>query len=160
MLRCRSQVRRFFKSRREFTSRDKISKSASYVVMTLFTTNMQIVNENIRCKGNCQSTASTLGCATRRPQQGIRSVSVKRAPKRAPLSRSSALRDTNTQCDLLTVRGVAHLVVHGVNNWLDQLRNDATRSIGGDLWRRVCCRPWTWWCNDATALAGFATMMM
>jgi len=24
----------------------------------------------------------------------------------------------------------------------------------------VCCRPWTWWCNDATALAGYATMMM
>jgi len=59
-----------------------------------------------------------------------------------------------------SLRGVVHLVVHGVNNWLDQLRNDATRSIGGDLWRRVCCRPWTWWCNDATALAGFATMMM
>ena len=31
-------------------------------------------------------------------------------------------------------------------------------------WRRhcpeACCRPWTWWCNDATALAGYATMMM
>jgi len=24
----------------------------------------------------------------------------------------------------------------------------------------ACCRPWTWWCNDATALAGCATMMM
>ena len=23
----------------------------------------------------------------------------------------------------------------------------------------VCCRPWTWWCNDATALAGYATTM-
>jgi len=27
-------------------------------------------------------------------------------------------------------------------------------------WRALeaCCRPWTWWCNDATALAGYATM--
>ena len=24
----------------------------------------------------------------------------------------------------------------------------------------ACCRPWTWWCNDATALAGYATMTM
>jgi len=26
-------------------------------------------------------------------------------------------------------------------------------------WRALeaCCRPWTWWCNDATALAGYAT---
>ena len=22
----------------------------------------------------------------------------------------------------------------------------------------TCCRPWTWWCNDATALAGYATV--
>ena len=29
-------------------------------------------------------------------------------------------------------------------------------------WRALeaCCRPWTWWCNDATALAGYATTMM
>ena len=29
-------------------------------------------------------------------------------------------------------------------------------------WRplEVCCQPWTWWCNDATALAGCATTMM
>jgi len=29
-------------------------------------------------------------------------------------------------------------------------------------WRAVeaCCQPWTWWCSDATALAGYATFMM
>ena len=29
-------------------------------------------------------------------------------------------------------------------------------------WRALeaCCRPWTWWCNDATALAGYATIMI
>ena len=29
-------------------------------------------------------------------------------------------------------------------------------------WRplETCCRPWTWWCNDATGLAGYAAMMM
>ena len=45
------------------------------------------------------------------------------------------------------------------NNRLDQLRNDSTHPSD---WRalEVCCRPWTWWCNDATALAGYATMMM
>ena len=37
--------------------------------------------------------------------------------------------------DLLTARGVAHLVVHGTK-WLDQLRNDSTRPIG-ELWRGV-----------------------
>jgi len=43
------------------------------------------------------------------------------------------------------------------NNWLDQLRNDSTPSSD---WRALeaCCQPWTWWCNDATALAGYATM--
>ena len=24
----------------------------------------------------------------------------------------------------------------------------------------ACCRPWTWWCNEATALAGHANLMM
>ena len=24
----------------------------------------------------------------------------------------------------------------------------------------TCCRPWTWWCNNATVLAGLANMMM
>jgi len=23
----------------------------------------------------------------------------------------------------------------------------------------ACCRPWTWWCNDATAFVGYATTM-
>jgi len=29
-------------------------------------------------------------------------------------------------------------------------------------WRALeaCCRPWTWWCNDATALAGYVKLMM
>ena len=28
-------------------------------------------------------------------------------------------------------------------------------------WRALeaCCRPWTWWCNDATALAGYANLI-
>jgi len=43
------------------------------------------------------------------------------------------------------------------NKWLDQLRNDSTVRLesSGDV-----CRPWTWWCNDATTLTGYATMMM
>jgi len=41
------------------------------------------------------------------------------------------------------------------NKWLDQLRNDSTCPTG-DLWG-ACCRPWR---NDATAVAGYATMMM
>jgi len=41
------------------------------------------------------------------------------------------------------------------DKWLDQLQNDSNRPIG-DLWRR----PWTWWCNDATELTGYATMMI
>ena len=34
---------------------------------------------------------------------------------------------TRHWADLLTVRSVAHLVVHGWNKWLDQLRDDSTR---------------------------------
>jgi len=46
------------------------------------------------------------------------------------------------------------------NNWLNQLRNDSIRPTGD--WRALeaCCRPWTWWCNDATALAGYANLIM
>jgi len=38
----------------------------------------------------------------------------------------------------------------------------ATKRFHPSDWKpvEVCCRPWTWWCNDATALAGYANMMM
>jgi len=26
--------------------------------------------------------------------------------------------------------------------------------------RKDSCRPWTWWCNDATAVAGYSTVMI
>jgi len=54
------------------------------------------------------------------------------------------------------VRGVAHLVVHGTSG------QPATKRLHPSDWRplEACCRPWTWWCNDATALAGLATVMM
>ena len=60
--------------------------------------------------------------------------------------------------DLLTARGVAHLV-SPQNKWLDQLRNDSTRPTG-ELWRRAvdcrhggattqrpspAARTWWWW---------------
>jgi len=44
-----------------------------------------------------------------------------------------------------------------------QLARPATKRFHPSSdWRAVeaCCRPWTWWCNDATALAGYATMTM
>ena len=48
------------------------------------------------------------------------------------------------------------------NNWLYQLLLSARPRFHASDWRplEACCRPWTWWCNDATALAGYATMMM
>ena len=51
--------------------------------------------------------------------------------------------------DLLTARNVAHLVVH----WISGLTSYETIP---PVWLETsgCCRPWTWWCNDATALAG------
>ena len=59
--------------------------------------------------------------------------------------------------DLLTARGVAHLVVHGTTGSTSYEIRFHTSD-----WRAVeaCCRPWTWWCNDATDLAGYATMTM
>jgi len=38
----------------------------------------------------------------------------------------------------------------------DQLRNNSTHPIG-DL--EACCRPWTRWCSDMMALAGYMTVM-
>jgi len=38
--------------------------------------------------------------------------------------------------DLLTARGVAHLVVHGTSGSTSYIRNDSTRPIG-ELWRGV-----------------------
>ena len=45
----------------------------------------------------------------------------------------------------------------------EQLARPATKRFHPSSdWRAVeaCCRPWTWWCNDATALAGYANLMM
>ena len=59
---------------------------------------------------------------------------------------------TYNSTDLLTARGVAHLVVHGTSG------STSYETIPRPLER--CCRPWTWWCNNATTLAGYANMMM
>ena len=44
----------------------------------------------------------------------------------------------------------------------EQVARPATKRFRPSDWRplEACCRPWTWWCNDATALAGYANMMM
>ena len=44
----------------------------------------------------------------------------------------------------------------------EQLARPAMKRFHPSDWRplEACCRPWTWWCNDATALAGYAKMMM
>ena len=44
----------------------------------------------------------------------------------------------------------------------EQVAQPATKRFHTSDWRplETCCRPWTWWCNDATALAGYATVMM
>jgi len=54
------------------------------------------------------------------------------------------------------MRGVAHLVVHGIVLTSSEMTSPVPH------WRPLdaCCRPWTWWYNDATALAGYAAMMM
>ena len=71
----------------------------------------------------------------------------------------SGSTSTYPSTDLLTARGVAHLVVHRTSG---SSRPATTRFHPND-WRplEACCRPWTRWCNDAmTALAGYATVMM
>jgi len=59
----------------------------------------------------------------------------------------------------LTVRGVAHLVVHGTSG---STSRPATKRFHTFDWRalEVCCRPWTSWCNDATAHATTMMIMM
>jgi len=44
----------------------------------------------------------------------------------------------------------------------EQVARPATKRFHTSDWRHLdtCCRPWTWWCNDATALAGYANLMM
>ena len=51
---------------------------------------------------------------------------------------------------------VTHLVVHGTSG------STSYETFHTSDWRplETCCRPWTWWCNDAMALAGYANMMM
>jgi len=43
-----------------------------------------------------------------------------------------------------------------------QVARPATKRFHTSDWRplETCCRPWTWLCNNATALAGYANMMM
>ena len=54
-------------------------------------------------------------------------------------------------------RGVAHLVAS-----TEQVARPATKRFHPSQRRplEACCRPWTWWSNDATAAAGYATMML
>jgi len=44
----------------------------------------------------------------------------------------------------------------------EQVARPATKRFHTSDWRALetCGRPWTWWCNHSTALAGYATMMM
>ena len=44
----------------------------------------------------------------------------------------------------------------------EQVARTATKRFHTYDWRllETCCRPWTWWCNDATALACYANLMM
>ena len=44
----------------------------------------------------------------------------------------------------------------------EQVARPATKRFHPSHWRplEACCRPWTWWCNDAAALAGYANLMM
>jgi len=44
----------------------------------------------------------------------------------------------------------------------EQVAGQATKRPHQSDWRPLdaCCRSWSWWCNDATALAGYATVMM
>jgi len=44
----------------------------------------------------------------------------------------------------------------------DSVTRPATKRFHASDWSSVeaCCRPWTWWCNDATALATMMMMMM
>jgi len=44
----------------------------------------------------------------------------------------------------------------------EQVARPATKLFHTSDWRplKTCCRPWTWWCNDATAFAGYANMMI
>jgi len=42
----------------------------------------------------------------------------------------------------------------------EQVARPATKRFHPEGPLEACRRPWTWWCNDATALAGYATMMM
>ena len=42
-----------------------------------------------------------------------------------------------------------------------QVTRPTTKRFHMSHWRALeaCCRPWTWWCKDATPLAGYATKM-
>jgi len=47
-------------------------------------------------------------------------------------------------------------------SYTEQVARPATKRLHASDWRplEACCRPWTWWCNDATALAGYTNLMM
>ena len=71
---------------------------------------------------------------------------------------SAASTSAYQSTDLLTARGVAHLVVHGTSGSTSYETIPPfvrLESCGG-----VLSTVQTWWCNDATALAGYATMTM
>ena len=44
----------------------------------------------------------------------------------------------------------------------EQVGRPATKRLHTSNWRslEMCCRPPTWWCNDATALVGYVKLMM
>ena len=76
-----------------------------------------------------------------------------------PVNGSTHLIPPYYSTDLLTVRGVAHLVVHGTSGSTSyETIPHVQLEISGDV--LSTCRPRTWWCNDATALVGYVKLMM
>ena len=57
--------------------------------------------------------------------------------------------------------GILIIISINVSSITEQVARPATKRFHPSNWRglEASCRPWTWWCNDATALAGYATMM-
>ena len=75
--------------------------------------------------------------------------------------------DDNTRADM-----VPHQHITQPTSWqhvasptwssTEQVVRPATKRFYPSDWRplEACCWPWTWWCNDATALAGYVTTTM
>ena len=78
------------------------------------------------------------------------------------ISTTSGVRQGCILAPILFCVAIDWIIQHMSLHAQEQVGRPATNRFHTSNWRSLetCCRPRTWWCNDATALVGYVKLMM